>query len=77
MARVSRSHARLECAPGACTLVDLGSSNGSYLNGERVERVLLQPGDMISLGGSRFRYELAPAIEDAGHDGHRPGSRPG
>ncbi len=64
--RLSRSHARLECAPGTCTLVDLGSSNGSYLNGQRVERMLLQPGDMISLGGSRFRYELAPATEMLG-----------
>ncbi len=64
--RISRMHARLECVGDACTLVDLGSSNGTYVNGQRVERVLLQPGDVISLGGSRLRYELAPAAEELG-----------
>ncbi len=31
--RISRSHARLECGPQGCELVDLGSSNGTWLNG--------------------------------------------
>ena len=64
--RVSRSHARLECSLSRCTLVDLGSSNGSFVNGERVQNVRLQPGDQIMLGGSRFRYELSPLAEEAG-----------
>jgi pSer/pThr/pTyr-binding forkhead associated (FHA) protein len=64
--RVSRSHARLECALGSCTLVDLGSSNGSYVNGQRIERSLLQPGDLVSLGGSQFRFERSPATELVG-----------
>jgi pSer/pThr/pTyr-binding forkhead associated (FHA) protein len=64
--RMSRSHARLECRFGACTLIDLGSSNGSYVNDVRVERALLQPGDIITLGNSRFRYELAGVAEEAG-----------
>ena len=63
---VSRGHARLECAPGVCTLVDLGSSNGSYVNGQRVERSILQPGDLVSLGGSQFRYELSPVAQEVG-----------
>ena len=44
--RVSRAHARLECGPSGCYLVDLGSANGSFLNGGRVERARLSPGDM-------------------------------
>lgn len=55
--RVSRSHARLECGPDGCYLVDLGSANGSFLNGGRVERARLSPGDIIRIGNSTLRFE--------------------
>lgn len=65
--RVSRSHARLECSPAGCTLFDLGSSNGSYVNDQRVERASLKSGDWVALGSSRFRFERSqPWIEEAG-----------
>jgi pSer/pThr/pTyr-binding forkhead associated (FHA) protein len=64
--RLSRSHARLECGPAGCTLVDLGSSNGSYVNGQRVERLRLQPGDLLALGGAQFRFELSGPVAEAG-----------
>lgn len=64
--RVSRSHARLECSPNHCTLVDLGSSNGSYVNDERVDKILLQPGDALTIGNSRFRFELPSSAMDPG-----------
>src|SRR5574340_1050031 len=55
--RVSRSHARLECGPEGCSLVDLGSSNGTRLNGARVPgRAALAPGDMLGLGSLQLRY---------------------
>ncbi len=41
--RVSRSHARLDCAAGGCTLVDLGSANGTRLNGNRVRALGCAP----------------------------------
>ena len=49
---VSRAHARLESAPGGVTLVDLGSTNGTLLNGRRVGRgrVLLRAGDRVQIG---------------------------
>jgi len=50
--RVSRSHARLDIAAGEVTLLDLGSSNGTRVNGILVERATLAPGDTIGLGGS-------------------------
>ena len=41
--RVSRSHARLDIAAGEVTLLDLGSSNGTRVNGFLVERATLAP----------------------------------
>jgi len=64
--RVSRSHARLECSPSGCMIVDLGSSNGTRLNGERVERALLAPGDVLNLGGAQLRFEAQPLVEELG-----------
>jgi pSer/pThr/pTyr-binding forkhead associated (FHA) protein len=63
-AKVSRNHARLECGPGGVTLVDLGSANGTRLNGEPVSRVLLKPGDMIAIGNTSLRFSAAtPLVE--------------
>jgi pSer/pThr/pTyr-binding forkhead associated (FHA) protein len=61
--RVSRTHARLECGPQGCRIVDLGSSNGTRLNGSRIEKADLNPGDKILVGNSQFRYERLPASE--------------
>jgi pSer/pThr/pTyr-binding forkhead associated (FHA) protein len=55
--RISRSHARLECGPQGCELVDLGSSNGSWLNGFPINRAVLRSGDQIALGSLNLRYE--------------------
>lgn len=60
-ARVSRGHARLDCGPDGCTLVDLGSGNGTRVNGERVATARLVPGDTVSLGDSQLRFESSGA----------------
>jgi hypothetical protein len=53
---VSRRHARIREVGGAWRLTDLGSLNGTRLNGFRVAgEVELRPGDRLSLGGVRFR----------------------
>ena len=65
-ARISRLHVRLECSPGTCTLLDQGSSNGTYVNGQRVQRADLKPGDAIDLGGCRMRFELDQPFEEGG-----------
>jgi pSer/pThr/pTyr-binding forkhead associated (FHA) protein len=49
-ARVSRHHARLQARRGTLVLTDLGSSNGSRVNGITVQEVVLGPGDRIQLG---------------------------
>ncbi len=56
---VSRSHARLECARGRCAVEDLGSANGLFVNGNRVSRAVLSPGDRLRLGDVEVIYQAA------------------
>ncbi len=64
--RVSRNHARLECDAQGVTLVDLGSSNGTRVNGVRVERATLVPEDTISIGSQQIKYRVDDPSEDVG-----------
>jgi signal transduction histidine kinase len=48
---VSRRHAEIKVDESGVTLVDLGSSNGTFVNGQRVERYTLAAGDAITIGG--------------------------
>jgi hypothetical protein len=50
-AEVSRQHARINRTPGGYVLEDLGSTNGSFVNGERlVAPRVLNPSDLVGLG---------------------------
>jgi len=50
-AEVSRQHARLTRTPGGFVLEDLGSTNGTFVNGERlVAPRVLNPGDLVAFG---------------------------
>ncbi|MGZ4167488.1 MAG: FhaA domain-containing protein [Solirubrobacteraceae bacterium] len=56
---VSRTHAEVRPRGGSWVLSDLGSTNGSRLNGRRVEGTeVLKPGDEIELGTTVVRFEL-------------------
>ena len=55
---VSRRHAELRPEGARWAVADLGSTNGITVNGSRVERALLEPGDEIALGRSRLTFEL-------------------
>jgi serine phosphatase RsbU (regulator of sigma subunit) len=58
---VSRRHARVRRQPGNQYLIeDLGSGNGTFVNDERVTQRLLQPRDVIRIGGTQFRFEGSP-----------------
>ena len=54
---VSRSHARVERTGSGFVLVDLGSSNGMRVNGERTTYRLLVPGDVVHVGDCVLRFE--------------------
>jgi adenylate cyclase len=57
----SRRHARFEVREGRCFVEDLGSSAGTYKNGEFITRAELQEGDVVSLGQLPFTVrEPAP-----------------
>jgi predicted component of type VI protein secretion system len=50
-AEVSRQHSRLTRTPGGYVLEDLGSTNGTFVNGERlVAPRVMNPGDLVALG---------------------------
>jgi Protein of unknown function (DUF3662)/FHA domain len=56
---VSRQHAEIRPRGGSWVLSDLGSTNGSCLNGRRIEAPeVVKPGDEIELGTSTIRFEL-------------------
>lgn len=47
---VSRQHTSVRRTPGGLELTDLGSSNGTYVNGKRAQRALLSEGDLVQIG---------------------------
>ena len=56
---VSRTHAEVRPRGGSWVLTDLGSTNGSRLNGRRLEgSEVLKPGDEIELGTTLLKFEL-------------------
>jgi DNA-binding NtrC family response regulator len=62
--RVSTDHAELFSEGEGAVLRDLGSSNGSWVNGQRVSgRALLASGDLIELGRTVLVYREAPAAQ--------------
>lgn len=57
-ARVSRRHVRLVVERGQARVADLGSRNGTLVNGERLEgEVVLLPGDRLQVGDSTMVFE--------------------
>jgi pSer/pThr/pTyr-binding forkhead associated (FHA) protein len=64
---LSRHHAQVtRPADGAFTIEDLSSTNGTYVNGARVEEpVRLAPGDIVDLGATRLMVHHVPSIAAA------------
>lgn len=59
---VSGEHAALQLEHGAA-LTDLGSTNGTYVNGRRIDKHLLQHGDEITIGNHTLRF-IDEAVQD-------------
>jgi serine/threonine protein kinase len=61
---LSRNHFLIEFNPPVCFLRDLGSTNGTMVNGHRVETVQLGDGDSISAGESAFVVRVEETVPD-------------
>src|SRR5919201_4010964 len=55
-AGVSSKHAKLWCEDGAFYLMDLGSTNGTFVNDRDVDREQLSDGDLITFGETKVRF---------------------
>jgi pSer/pThr/pTyr-binding forkhead associated (FHA) protein len=67
-ADVSRRHCALTFEDGVLYVEDLGSTNGTFINGERVRgREAIEPGDMLGIGPVMFRVKYTSAHK--GEDG--------
>jgi pSer/pThr/pTyr-binding forkhead associated (FHA) protein len=72
---VSRHHCLIRLGNDGATVLDLGSSNGTYLNGERVRsQADLHHGDELQVGSCRFLVELGDEVSLNLNPG--PGSDP-
>lgn len=59
---VSGRHCELQVTRSGVMIRDSRSTNGVYVNGQRVEEARLHRGDVIELGGARLRFEFLIAV---------------
>ncbi len=70
-ASVSREHARLARTSEGWLLVDLGSSNGTAVDGTRQQRTLVPPGSVITFGTVHARLVVAAVQKSAAQPDQR------
>jgi pSer/pThr/pTyr-binding forkhead associated (FHA) protein len=58
---VSRHHCQLRLQHGAYSFADLGSRNGSTVNGQPVSQIALGPGDVIRIGDTEIEFQVRVA----------------
>ena len=62
---VSAHHCQLECDGGYWYVTDLNSRNGVKVNGHRVQRKRLDPGDSFSIAKHKYRIDYDPSANGA------------
>jgi tRNA A-37 threonylcarbamoyl transferase component Bud32 len=62
---LSRQHMKVELREGQALIADLGSSNGTFLNGDRVSQGRLADGDKIKIGAHIFHVEYSSGAAGA------------
>jgi adenylate cyclase len=67
---ISRRHAEVACDAEGVRVRDLGSSNGTFLNGVKVDEARLAPGDVVTFGKVPFR------LKEMAADAREPGVTP-
>src|SRR3954469_6516985 len=62
---VSRMHAIIEVnGPGDVSIIDLGSTKGTFVNGHKVNKAKLQSGDTIVVGETRIELSIGAGEEE-------------
>ena len=61
---ISKIHCLIVRTDGLLFIRDLGSTNGTKVNGQRVVRGALLPGDELAFAGEKFRVEMGPGEPD-------------
>jgi len=62
--KVSRHHCEIREWDGEFVAKDLKSQNGTFLNGERIQVVILMPGDILKIGNTIFSVEKRESISE-------------
>jgi serine/threonine-protein kinase len=62
-AKCSRLHCRIDFRPPICEILDLNSTNGTFVNGEQIEKCRLVDKDSIQIGNSKFHVYLGAPKE--------------
>lgn len=65
---VSRKHAKVIRAGAGWQVVDLGSTNGSYVNDAQVTQCSLRDGDLVKIGNAIFKFLVGGNIESSYHE---------
>ncbi len=61
---ISRSHARIITRPGSILLEDLGSANGTFVNGQPIDKAIVNIGDEIRFDKIRFQLQSLKQIDE-------------
>ena len=62
---VSRKHARIALTDGVISIDDMGSTNGTFVNGEKVQQGTLREGDRVLIGTNILKVVAAPQDAEA------------
>lgn len=65
---VSRNHARISRSRSSYSIRDLGSTNGTYVNDDLVDEVVLRDGDQIKVGRTIFKFIVSGNMEAQYHE---------
>ena len=60
--RASTRHARITRTPQGYTITDLGSMNGTFVNGQPIARAMIQPGDTIRIGHTELSFQAGGMV---------------
>ena len=67
---VSKQHCVIVRTDGLLLIRDLGSTNGTRVNGRRIRRAALLPNDQVSFASIRFKVQLGPGQAEAAAGDH-------